>query len=123
MERRSLYGERGLKYIQCNLLIFILTSLPIRGAWIEIFVMFKIQSAPKSLPIRGAWIEIQSSKGRIIVISCRSLYGERGLKFCLSVILNTLAMSLPIRGAWIEIFTQTYSFHMSNVAPYTGSVD
>ena len=34
-------------------------SLPIRGAWIEIYVVgMKIAPAGMSLPIRGAWIEI-----------------------------------------------------------------
>ena len=38
------------------------TSLPVRGAWIEISAdRKKIRSGAGSLPVRGAWIEISFS--------------------------------------------------------------
>ena len=56
-------------------------SLPVRGAWIEIFHLgFTAQGEIMSLPVRGAWIEIQQY--RTIFVG---------------------GMSLPVRGAWIEI--------------------
>ena len=33
-------------------------SLPVRGAWIEIFRQLAWSCIVKSLPVRGAWIEI-----------------------------------------------------------------
>ena len=33
-------------------------SLPVRGAWIEIFRNFESVLFVQSLPVRGAWIEI-----------------------------------------------------------------
>ena len=56
-------------------------SLPIRGAWIEIFDDHRRTPLQWSLPIRGAWIEIGSPKG-------------------MRAMTRT---SLPIRGAWIEM--------------------
>ena len=38
-------------------------SLPVRGAWIEIFVFCKINVDNRSLPVRGAWIEIGYDPG------------------------------------------------------------
>ena len=35
------------------------TSLPVRGAWIEIFYAFKALESATSLPVRGAWIEME----------------------------------------------------------------
>ena len=35
-----------------------MTSLPVRGAWIEIAVLVLIVRDVLSLPVRGAWIEI-----------------------------------------------------------------
>ena len=35
-----------------------ITSLPARGAWIEIHNYSDIQASAQSLPARGAWIEI-----------------------------------------------------------------
>ena len=54
---RSLYRERGLK------LYHIPNegkrrSLPLPGAWIEIFSSARLRSVPQSLPLPGAWIEI-----------------------------------------------------------------
>ena len=56
-------------------------SLPVRGAWIEIYSqVMPDEELTESLPVRGAWIEIFQHKENY-----------RGRK------------SLPVRGAWIEI--------------------
>ena len=55
--RRSPYGERGLKYFVASRYGFSLVSLSLRRAWIEIF-----------------------SRASSRAETCRSPYGERGLK-------------------------------------------
>ena len=59
---------------------YTVTSLPVRGAWIEIFEVFCKKIAHLSLPVRGAWIEM---------LTPPSPPRKR--------------WSLPVRGAWIEI--------------------
>ena len=61
MYSRSPCGERGLKLA---LIVKICTkkqSLPMRGAWIEIYVDHYYEGTLESLPMRGAWIEIYYS--------------------------------------------------------------
>ena len=57
-----------------------------------------------SLPVRGAWVEIwvhsQLSSGGS---GCRSPCGERGLKFSVATTALVGLASLPVRGAWVEI--------------------
>ena len=57
--RRSPYGERGLKYLSC--------------AWHAPLIL--------SLSLRRAWIEMATSSRAGVIRSSRSPYGERGLKF------------------------------------------
>ena len=83
LPRRSPCGERGLKSIVIPLSVFALLSLPMRGAWIEIYCHACLRHAVQSLPMRGAWIEMPLR--RLV----RPLRGG----------------SLPMRGAWIEIKT------------------
>ena len=101
-------------------------SLPVRGAWIE---MFGLSRCPRvrasSLPVRGAWIEMRTSCCTVSMSSRRSPCGERGLKCCASTMrahgtgrspcgerglklsgarwCSDTPPSLPVRGAWIEI--------------------
>ena len=56
------------------------TSLPVRGAWIEILQRRVLQNKRESLPVRGAWIEIEGENLQVLQKE-----------------------SLPVRGAWIEI--------------------
>ena len=57
---RSPCGERGLKWVDCVSGIGGITSLPVRGAWIEMPLSFTREPGLRaSLPVRGAWIEIQ----------------------------------------------------------------
>ena len=58
-----------------------ISSLPVRGAWIEILSTGYYVLGIMSLPVRGAWIEIAN-----IVDADNEDLG-----------------SLPVRGAWIEI--------------------
>ena len=101
-------------------------SLPVRGAWIEIFLLFASRQLKPSLPVRGAWIEISCGFPRPAALPGRSPCGERGLKFfaratsharprrrspCgerglklrMPLSVRLLLPSLPVRGAWIEI--------------------
>ena len=77
-----------------------MTSLPARGAWIEIDGSKSDRSGAWSLPARGAWIEITVGVGRSM---------ENG--------------SLPARGAWIEILDRIVDPLGDDVAPREGSVD
>ena len=61
-----------------------------------------------SLPLPGAWIEIFISEGGSFA-ACRSLYRERGLKSDRRAIDRYARRSLPLPGAWIEIFTRIKS--------------
>ena len=57
-------------------------SLPVRGAWIEMFTRQREKMwEALSLPVRGAWIEIS----------------------CGGALRHPPGLSLPVRGAWIEI--------------------
>ena len=56
-----------------------------------------------SLPPRGAWIEIEGRETIWNYPTCRSLRGERGLKFICIKVYFFLIASLPPRGAWIEM--------------------
>ena len=56
--RRSPCGERGLKWKPIGSRGRPASSLPVRGAWIEIVIFAGTWRLRKSLPVRGAWIEI-----------------------------------------------------------------
>lgn len=78
------------------------SSLPIRGTWIEMSLDARMPQKRKSLPMRGAWIENTLDKYEIKAYQDHSPYGERELK---SDNVNNTACSiwsLLTRGAWIE---------------------
>ena len=56
-----------------------------------------------SLPMRGAWIEIYIVRAEILIPHGRSPCGERGLKYIRKHFVADGVKSLPMRGAWIEI--------------------
>ena len=56
-----------------------------------------------SLSLRRAWIEITESMARKHRTSCRSPYGERGLKSRTPRHRHQPAQSLSLRRAWIEM--------------------
>ena len=76
-----------------------------------------------SLPSRGAWIEIVSEAGELTWTASRSPHGERGLKFPPLTLPGIPITSLPSRGAWIEIDFTAFEKWAMEVAPLTGSVD
>ena len=99
---RSPHGERGLKLVRAETVKNESTSLPSRGAWIEIVCSLVSYGRDWSLPSRGAWIEIRSCSG----------------------VLASAVPSLPSRGAWIEIYATAHLPEQElRVAPLTGSVD
>ena len=56
-----------------------------------------------SLPVRGAWIEINQDGLRARNRRSRSPCGERGLKYRPAHGVVVVGVSLPVRGAWIEM--------------------
>ena len=61
--------------------------------------------ADTSLPVRGAWIEITGVVFFCALRGSRSPCGERGLKLQLHSDFPDTRVSLPVRGAWIEILS------------------
>ena len=59
-----------------------------------------------SLPVRGAWIEIFCALPALQGALCRSPCGERGLKSVIFSMPFLQLLSLPVRGAWIEIVSR-----------------
>ena len=39
-------------------------SLPVRGAWVEMFYYAILEAIFQSLPVRGAWVEMQNSSAK-----------------------------------------------------------
>ena len=76
-----------------------------------------------SLPARGAWIEMSRTTTIIGWMLRRSPQGERGLKSYSSSPVHSVAASLPARGAWIEIYEDGVKASEEVVAPRKGSVD
>ena len=76
-----------------------------------------------SLPMRGAWIEIYIEMKCARPMPGRSPCGERGLKFVDPTVPVSRTPSLPMRGAWIEIVNFHRETTRSKVAPHAGSVD
>ena len=78
-----------------------LLSLPMRGEWIEIFMVISFAVALLSLPMRGELIEIELFQHYV----------------------RSALRSLPMRGEWIEIFTSRSSVPGLKVSPHAGRVD
>ena len=78
-------------------------SLPARGAWIEIGLVYKPHSVPyRRSPQGERGLKLFASKKTSSLLS-RSPQGERGLKSNRINGETKRVMSLPARGAWIEI--------------------
>ena len=88
-----------------------MSSLPARGAWIEISVIVKTISAQTSLPARGAWIEMPmrdiASVSRYASLPARGAW----IEITMSKPNEHWLTSLPARGAWIEIMMEGYSIY------------
>ena len=81
-----------------------ITSLPVRGAWVEISGLAILCTMSMSLPVRGAWVEMLNALPFVIYGTRRSPCGERGLKFSFFRGQFFPHASLPVRGAWVEIY-------------------
>ena len=92
-------------------------SLPVRGAWVEITQKARgFAGQTLSLPVRGAWVEIASLMNGASECGRRSPCGERGLKWLpwLSTGCGQ-SRSLPVRGAWVEIAKQSITSSRARV--------
>ena len=96
---RSPCGERGLKCVGLPALVSGPKSLPVRGAWVEIFCRVARRLDLGSLPVRGAWVEMVTW-----------------------VSTDERRMSLPVRGAWVEMCFGAKNARKRGVAPRAGSV-
>ena len=76
-----------------------------------------------SLPVRGAWIEIYILQDFSRQRRSRSPCGERGLKSSPPAACRRRTPSLPVRGAWIEMRLFGCANDTLTVAPRAGSVD
>ena len=94
-----------------------------RGAWIEIALIGATRGGGTSLPVRGAWIEMLNWQTSGQKVDSRSPCGERGLKFEAVFVAIDPLTSLPVRGAWIEIWRERQASRVRHVAPRAGSVD
>ena len=56
------------------------TSLPVRGAWVEMTTGGVQMDKITSLPVRGAWVEMDKPVLQTTSANRRSPCGERGLK-------------------------------------------
>ena len=99
------------------------TSLPSRGAWIEICSTWPHGTSNGSLPSRGAWIEISSFAGDALRLDVAPLAGSVDRNSRSPRRTMGCTASLPSRGAWIEIRLLRSSGAGYGVAPLAGSVD
>ena len=94
-------GVRGLKLRSPALSDALLRRTPLRGAWIEIFVVDvgTVCRLCRRTPLRGAWIEMA-----ILTLLSAGWFSSR----------------TPLRGAWIEITANCRRSAAALVAPRSG---
>ena len=73
-----------------------------------------------SLPARGAWIEIQQWALDVAGVG-RSPHGERGLKSLACKGIAEVPPSLPARGAWIEMMKERFEAYKLASLPARGA--
>ena len=123
-----------------------MTSLPMRGEWIEIVksnlaLLKHLCLSPcgesglksgagkpgkgksRSLPMRGEWIEILLGITLNVYHYSLSPCGESGLKFLKRHVVSIVRKSLPMRGEWIEILLAPGGYSNIPVSPHAGRVD
>ena len=96
-------------------------SLPVRGAWIEIFRMATkstLEAGRSPCGERGLKCGV---RGGVAADVRRSPCGERGLKSESRLPANWACPSLPVRGAWIEMSQSTMHRIMSMSLPVRGA--
>ena len=144
--RRSPCGERGLKSARGRGCHPNGESLPVRGAWIEMFSSRQSWTASRRSPCGERGLKLSAVAQKEVAIRRRSPCGERGLKCSGGTLPRQSAdrrspcgerglksrrrgecpareRSLPVRGAWIEIASLNCPKRREFVAPRAGSVD
>ena len=81
------------------MIISAISSLPVRGAWIEMQRLPASFRRASSLPVRGAWIEIGTSAIYRCSRPGRSPCGERGLKWEICNDLHAVLSVAPRAGS------------------------
>ena len=119
--RRSPCGERGLKSRAACTGRTSRTSLPVRGAWVEIANAGKVAVLEGRSPCGERGLKFLFRALRRVHIG-RSPCGERGLKSPSCGVGACGSRSLPVRGAWVEIERCAMALRYSAVAPRAGSV-
>ena len=133
---RSPHGERGLKSSIRKYGAYMTSSLPARGAWIEIWLRTMVGHMSICRSPHGERGLKSNGSSNCLPATSRSPHGERGLKFtqrifddniklrrsphgerglkcCIQIICNNTWESLPARGAWIEI-QMTFRHYLTN---------
>ena len=119
---RSPCGERGLKSSMNSILDLKRSRSPCGERGLKCKTVFSRGRRSKtSLPLRGAWIEISHSIGLISFLVSRSPCGERGLKCWHCASPTARGVSLPLRGAWIEILTCLNHLRCERSLPMRGA--
>ena len=91
--------ERGLKFYQKELHIFLYIVAPLVRAWIEILKGVDYYPECDVAPLVGAWIEIGVKMGRLWLPKQSLPSWERGLKFIISALESTPAARRSPRGS------------------------
>ena len=113
-----------MKYGDCGNCSRSAGSHPVRGAWIEIGVIFFASASRVSHPVRGAWIEMALA----LALSLLALASHpvRGAWIEIASLPSGACRreSHPVRGAWIEICLRPrLPYSQGRVAPREGCVD
>ena len=119
---RSPSGERGLKSPLGWMIHCIISSLPIRGAWIEISATRRASARrPRRSPSGERGLKLDGEGMANLLTGSRSPSGERGLKCENPDFGRADGESLPIRGAWIEINRGDLRDHGDQSLPIRGA--
>ena len=102
---------------------WILPSLLLRGAWIEISTWTSWCARSTSLLLRGAWIEMAHPLCGKRFRWVAPLAGSVDRNSPAGSRLRGACRSLLLRGAWIEMASASTSWPATRVAPLAGSVD
>ena len=123
-QRRSPCGERGLKFVVRVQRHNRQWSLPVRGAWIEIFSPgMRVPPYCGRSPCGERGLKFSDTPEKTALNAGRSPCGERGLKSSFRRVARLDLGSLPVRGAWIEMREKQLKNIARAVAPRAGSVD
>ena len=95
-----------------------------RGAWIEIqHPALRDNRVVTSLPVRGAWIEMSEACAARLDAFCRSPCGERGLKCLFRLFSGDPIGRSPCWERGLKFLGRLFRGVLACVAPRAGSVD